>query len=84
MKWPVPSKRPRMDMESRAKIFLPFSALKGLGNAIDEQNKTKDNMREYEYFDEENKGEEFMSNTMKENKWVQCLLISCLLIWLCQ
>ena len=27
MKWPVPSKRPRMDMESRAKIFLPFSAL---------------------------------------------------------
>ena len=47
MKWPVPSKRPRMDMESRAKIFLPFSALKGLGNAIDEQNKTKDNMREY-------------------------------------
>lgn len=30
MKWPVPSKRPRMDMESRAKIFLPFSALKGL------------------------------------------------------
>ena len=35
-----------MDMESRAKIFLPFSALKGLGNAIDEQNKTKDNMRE--------------------------------------
>jgi len=56
MKWPVPSKRPRMDMESRAKIFLP---LKGLGNAIDEQNKTKDNMREYEYFDEENKGEEF-------------------------
>ena len=44
---------------SRAKIFLPFSALKGLGNAIDEQNKTKDNMREYEYFDEENKGEEF-------------------------
>ena len=59
MKWPVPSKRPRMDMESRAKIFLPFSALKGLGNAIDEQNKTKDNMREYEYFDEENKGEEF-------------------------
>ena len=59
MKWPVPSKRPRMDMESRAKIFLPFSSLKGLGNAIDEQNKTKDNMREYEYFDEENKGEEF-------------------------
>ena len=51
--------RPRMDMESRAKIFLPFSALKGLGNAIDEQNKTKDNMKEYEYFDEENKGEEF-------------------------
>ena len=46
-------------LESRAKIFLPFSALKGLGNAIDEQNKTKDNMREYEYFDEENKGEEF-------------------------
>ena len=59
MKWPVPSKRPRMDMESRAKIFLPFSALKSLGNAIDEQNKTKDNMKEYEYFDEENKGEEF-------------------------
>ena len=59
MKWPVPSKRPRIDMESRAKIFLPFSALKGLGNAIDEQNKTKDNMKEYEYFDEENKGEEF-------------------------
>ncbi len=58
-----------MDMESRAKIFLPFSALKGLGNAIDEQNKTKDNMREYEYFDEENKGRRiFMSNTMKENK----------------
>ena len=59
MKWPEPCKRPRLDMVSRAKIFQPFSALKGLGNAIDEQNKTKDNMREYEYFDEENKGEEF-------------------------
>ena len=38
---------------------MQSTALKGLGNAIDEQNKTKDNMREYEYFDEENKGEEF-------------------------
>ena len=71
MKWPVPSKRPRMDMESRAKIFLPFSALKGLGNAIDEQNKTKDNMREYEYFDEENK---VVASTLSINGRIFCCI----------
>lgn len=28
--WPQPSLRGRMPLESRAKIFMPFSALKGL------------------------------------------------------
>ena len=75
MKWPVPSKRPRMDMESRAKIFLPFSALKGLGNAIDEQNKTNDTIN-YNTIKERSVLKNYISykksgseeNTMKENK----------------
>ena len=42
--WPQATGRPRMDMESRAKIFLPFSALKSFGEAIDEKNKDIDNL----------------------------------------
>lgn len=32
--WPQPSLRGRMPLESRAKIFMPFSALKGLTQAL--------------------------------------------------
>ena len=32
--WPQVSQRKRMPLESRAKIFMPFSALKGLTQAI--------------------------------------------------
>lgn len=35
--WPQPSLRGRMPLESRAKIFMPFSALKGLSQAIQQQ-----------------------------------------------
>lgn len=35
VKWPVPSNRDRMTMEDRAKIFLPFAALKGFEDAIE-------------------------------------------------
>lgn len=33
-RWPQPSPRGRMPLESRAKIFMPFSALKGLTQAL--------------------------------------------------
>ena len=33
-KWPVASSRKRMSMEDRAKIFLPFAALKGFEEVI--------------------------------------------------
>lgn len=32
--WPQPSTRGRMPLENRAKIFMPFSAVKGLGKEI--------------------------------------------------
>ena len=35
--WPQVSQRKRMPLESRAKIFMPFSALKGLTQAIQRQ-----------------------------------------------
>ena len=35
--WPKPSQRGRMPPESRAKIFMPFSALKGLHQAMEQQ-----------------------------------------------
>lgn len=35
--WPQPSLRGRMPLETRAKIFMPFSALKGLSQAIQQQ-----------------------------------------------
>lgn len=37
MEWPRPNGRPRMAMEERAKIFMPFAALKGYEEAVDEQ-----------------------------------------------
>lgn len=33
-RWPQPSPRGRMPLEIRAKIFMPFSALKGLTQAL--------------------------------------------------
>ena len=39
--WERPvSNRPRMDVSDRAKIFMPFAALKGYDEAIDEINNT--------------------------------------------
>ncbi|MCR5045158.1 MAG: hypothetical protein K6A42_01115 [Treponema sp.] len=35
-KWPRESKRPRMPLGQRAKIFLPFSALVGYDEALQE------------------------------------------------
>ena len=35
--WPQVSQRKRMPLEIRAKIFMPFSALKGLTQAIQRQ-----------------------------------------------
>lgn len=34
-KWPRQSMRPRMSLEQRAKIFLPFQALTGYEKALD-------------------------------------------------
>ena len=34
-KWPRQSMRPRMSLEQRAKIFLPFQALTGYETALD-------------------------------------------------
>lgn len=37
MEWPRENGRPRMSMEERAKIFMPFAALKGYEEAVEEQ-----------------------------------------------
>lgn len=34
--WPRPSLRSRMPLEKRAKIFLPFAALEGYNDALEE------------------------------------------------
>lgn len=34
--WPVKSLRPKMPLEERAKIFLPFAALKGYEESLDQ------------------------------------------------
>lgn len=44
--WPQPSVRGRMPLESRAKIFMPFSALKGLTQAIQRQVQAQENQQE--------------------------------------
>lgn len=37
MKWPQPTVRPRMSLEQRAKIFLPFSALRGYEESLENE-----------------------------------------------
>lgn len=37
-----PSKRPRMSISDRAKIFAPFAALRGYEEEIDKQKKTNE------------------------------------------
>jgi hypothetical protein len=44
--WPQVSQRKRMPLESRAKIFMPFSALKGLTQAIQRQVQTQEQLQE--------------------------------------
>ena len=44
--WPQVSQRKRMPLESRAKIFMPFSALKGLTQAIQRQVQAQENLQE--------------------------------------
>ncbi len=44
--WPQVSRRERMPLESRAKIFMPFSALKGLTQAIQRQVQAQENQQE--------------------------------------
>lgn len=44
--WPQVSQRKRMPLESRAKIFMPFSALKGLTQAIQRQVQAQENQQE--------------------------------------
>lgn len=44
--WPQGSQRKRMPLESRAKIFMPFSALKGLTQAIQRQVQTQEQLQE--------------------------------------
>ncbi|MBP3417448.1 MAG: hypothetical protein J6K76_08790 [Spirochaetaceae bacterium] len=39
--WPQPSSRESMPLENRAKIFMPFSAVKGLGKEIQQRIKKK-------------------------------------------
>lgn len=41
--WPQVSQRERMPLENRAKIFMPFSALKGLTQAIQRQVQAQEN-----------------------------------------
>lgn len=43
--WPQVSQRKRMPLESRAKIFMPFSALKGLTQAIQRQVQAQENQQ---------------------------------------
>ena len=44
--WPQGSQRKRMPLESRAKIFMPFSALKGLTQAIQRQVCSQEQLQE--------------------------------------
>lgn len=44
--WPQKSNRPRMDLEQRAKIFLPFSALRGYEESLENQRQL--NLEKYE------------------------------------
>ena len=44
--WPQVSRRKRMPLESRAKIFMPFSALKGLTQAIQHQVQAQENQQD--------------------------------------
>ncbi|MBO5690448.1 MAG: hypothetical protein J6R96_01135 [Spirochaetaceae bacterium] len=44
--WPQVSQRKRMPLESRAKIFMPFSALKGLTQAIQRQVRSQEQLQE--------------------------------------
>lgn len=48
LRHPDPTGRPRMDMAERAKIFLPFAALKGHEEAIAER--TLQHIEEQEHF----------------------------------
>ena len=43
--WPQVSRRKRMPLEIRAKIFMPFSALKGLTQAIQRQVQAQENLQ---------------------------------------
>ena len=45
--WPQVSQRKRMPLESRAKIFMPFSALKGLTQAIQRQVQTQESQQSH-------------------------------------
>ena len=45
--WPQVSQRKRMPLESRAKIFMPFSALKGLTQAIQRQVQTQEQLQSH-------------------------------------
>ena len=46
--WPLVSQRKRMPLESRAKIFMPFSALKGLTQAIQRQVQTQEQLQTHQ------------------------------------
>ncbi|MBQ2530417.1 MAG: hypothetical protein II547_09200 [Treponema sp.] len=40
MEWPIESERTRMSLDQRAKIFLPFAALKGYEESLENELKT--------------------------------------------
>ena len=46
--WPQVSQRKRMPLEIRAKIFMPFSALKGLTQAIQRQVQTQEQLQTHQ------------------------------------